>query len=217
MAENGLTEYYERRAREYEAVYFRSDPVRRAEQNAIAEKIRTLLATRRVLEIACGTGYWTEKIADVAEYVMAIDLSREPLEIAKSKGLPPDRIRFQEADAFDLEAIDGSFNAALANFWFSHLPKKGIQDFLDRLHSRLEPNSVVFMADNVYLPGIGGDLIRKPGIEDTYKLRKLSDNSQFEILKNYYDLKELQAIFQPRSKELKIVFGACFWWVSYSV
>jgi len=71
------------------------------------------------------------------------------------------------------------------------------------------------MADNVYVPGLGGELITKPRCGDTFKRRGLSDGSQYEVLKNYYSADQLHEIFQPFSSELKIRMGECFWWVSY--
>jgi len=72
------------------------------------------------------------------------------------------------------------------------------------------------MADNVYVfPGIGGELIKKDNCEDTFKLRKLSNGSKYEVLKNYYDENQLRKIFEPFSREFNITMGNCFWWCSY--
>jgi hypothetical protein len=77
--------------------------------------------------------------------------------------------------------------------------------------------AVVFMADNIYIPGLGGELIRKPCCEDTFKLRELSDGSKYEVLKNYYNANQLREIFEPLSSKLKIRMGDCFWWLNYFV
>ena len=53
----GMAAYYAQRAAEYERVYFkpeRQDDLRRMEAELAAP-----FAGRRVLEIACGTGWWT--------------------------------------------------------------------------------------------------------------------------------------------------------------
>ena len=44
--------------------------------------------------------------------------------------------------------------------------------------------TIVFVADNVYVPGIGGELVRKSSSADTFKLRELGDGSKHEVLKN---------------------------------
>jgi ubiquinone/menaquinone biosynthesis C-methylase UbiE len=212
-----LTEYYSRRAREYEQIYFRDDPVRQGEQQTIATTMRRLFRDRRVLEVACGTSFWTEKIASVVQYLCAVDASPEMLAIARSKALPADKIEFRQGDAYALDSVPGMFDAGLANFWFSHIPKSRMDEFLTAFHARLVPGAVVFMADNVYLPGIGGELVERPGVADTFKMRTLSDGSCQAVLKNYYDAAELQEILQRLATDLKIHVGHCFWWASYII
>jgi SAM-dependent methyltransferase len=212
-----LTEYYGRRAGEYEQIYFRDDPVRQGEQETIATTMQRLFRDRRVLEVACGTGFWTEKISSVVQYLCAVDASLEMLAIARSKALPVDKVEFRQGDAYALDSVPGRFDAAVANFWFSHLPKSRVDEFLAAFHARLVPGAVVFMADNVYLPGIGGELIERPGVADTFKMRTLSDGSRQAVLKNYYSAAELKDILQRLATDLKVHVGQCFWWVSYII
>ncbi len=53
-----------------------------------AEHLQLVLAKRRVLEIACGSGRWTQFIADVADRVVALDPCPRLLEYARELGLP---------------------------------------------------------------------------------------------------------------------------------
>jgi len=62
-----LVEYYGQRAPEYEDIYRRNDPVRQTELNEIGQIVRTTFLGKRVLEVACGTGFWTQIIAEGAE------------------------------------------------------------------------------------------------------------------------------------------------------
>ena len=208
-----LPEYYNRRAPEYERIWFRDDPVRQQEQKALADEMVAALRNRRILEAACGTGYWTQFVAPFSEEIVAIDSSDEMLALAREKNL--DRVRFVKADAYALNAVPGRFNGALANFWFSHVPKSRHAEFLDGLLGKLEPGSPVFMADNVYQPGIGGELTQAEGSADTFKLRPLADGSTHKVLKNYFSASELGEIFRPRGDHLRIHVGHCFWWLSF--
>ena len=212
-----LNDYYSHRAAEYEEIYHRPDTVRQKELAEIATAMKDVLAGRNVLEIACGTGFWTAVAVEVAEHVLAVDISEEMLAIAKAKGLPNKKVKFCTGDAYMLDSIEGTFDAGLANFWFSHIPKSQLNNFLHGFYEKLISGAVVFMADNIYIPGIGGELIDKLGCEDTFKLRKLSDGSNYEVIKNYYDSNQLKQIFESVSSELKIRIGDCFWWVSYLV
>jgi len=212
IASRTLKEYYSKRAPEYESIYHRDDPVRQRDQERIKNELKAAFSGKSVLEIACGTGYWTETIASVAKETTGIDASAEVLEIARLKGIPA---RFVIGDAYDLSAVAGNFDAGCANFWLSHVEKANIGKFLHGLHDRVGPGSPVFMADNVHIEGLGGTLIRKPGSPDTYKLRWLKDGTTHEIVKNYYSADELENIFKDFADELRIEIGQCFWWLKY--
>jgi SAM-dependent methyltransferase len=207
-----MKEYYSRRAHEYEDIYHRDDPIRQHEQEQIKSELKEIFKGRSVLEIACGTGYWTEAIAAVARETTGIDASAEVLEIARAKGIPA---RFIIGDAYDLSAVEGNFDAGCACFWFSHVEKADIGKFLHGLHERVGPGAPVFMADNVYIEGLGGALTRKTGAPDTYKLRQLKDGTTHEIVKNYYSADELKNMFGDFADGLHIEIGPCFWWLRY--
>ncbi|MGA7732342.1 MAG: class I SAM-dependent methyltransferase [Chloroflexia bacterium] len=211
-----MQNYYNRRAHEYEAIYATPDPTRRAELAEIEVEIETLVEGKRVLEIACGTGYWTAIAARTALHVTAIDASDEMLDIARAKEYPPGCVTFLHGDAYDLAPVPGVFNAAVANFWFSHIHHARIDDFLVGLQERLQPGSLVFMADNVYIPGVGGELVQPTGSDDTYKLRTLSDGSQHMVLKNYYNEEQLKAIVAPTGTSVQLHMGAAYWWCAYT-
>ena len=212
-----LEEYYDRRAAEYEEMYFRDDPVRRAELQEIAGCLREHLVGRDVLEIACGTGYWTKVVSDVAESILAVDSAAKMLEIAIAKSLPAERVTFQRGDAFALNVLPGQFDAAVANFWLSHVSKDRVGDFLEGLSRRLGSGARVVMADNVYLPGCGGELVTDDSSVDSYKRRKLEDGSEYLVLKNYYSEDQLRELFAAHATDLTVRVAKHFWWVSYTV
>lgn len=207
--------YYSRRAREHESAYHHDDPACRNELVELERCMQGALNGCDVLEIACGTGYWTERAAAAARRVTATDMTMESLDIAIAKDLSQDKVRFIRADAFALDKVPGPFNAGLAAFWLSHVPKSRLNAFLDGFHARLDPGSVVFMSDNSYVEEAGGELFSREGEEDTYKLRTLSDGTRHEILKNYYRADDLIGLFTPRAIELQVQVSSCFWWVRY--
>lgn len=142
-------------------------------QRPLGRRLRTVLYSKlRCLRYRILDG---KRVAAVADHVVAIDVSPETLDIAKAKGLPFAKVEFRIADAYALDKVEGTFDAGMANFWLSHVPKQAVGAFLDGFHKRVGPGARVFMADNVYVPGIGGELIVKPGTQDTFKLRTLAD------------------------------------------
>lgn len=212
-----MQDYYRKRAQEYEEIYNRPDPDRQMEQSHVKKMMQEALRGKHVLEIACGTGYWTEFLSETAEEILATDAVQEVMDIARSKKYQC-HINFEIADAYKLFYPDSLFDGGMANLWFSHIPKNRMAEFLDGFHRVLKFGAHIFFADNVYVPGIGGKLIKKNGDDDTYKLRKLKDGSENLILKNYYSPKELIKILKPYAKnitEKNIFYGKSFWCVSY--
>src|SRR5438094_480838 len=124
-----MQEYYNRRAEEYEQIYHRSDPSRQAELDMLAGSMCADLAGLDVIEIACGTGFWTERLSTCARRIVATDASDEMLRIATAKSLPPN-VQFTRVDAYDLSKVGGTFSGGVANFWFSHVPKGRLAGFL---------------------------------------------------------------------------------------
>jgi len=214
-----MEEYYRKRAEEYEEIYRREDPVRREELRVLANALRKTLKGRKVLEIACGTEYWTQFLSEAAQSIVAIDVAQEMLEIAKRKHYECP-VSFCKGDAYALAFKDGSFDGRLANFWLSHVPKSKIDFFMQGFHRIFRNCSKVFMADNVYIPGVGGALVAMKGKEDTYKLRKLKDGSEYLVLKNYFSSEELVEIFSRHDSGFdreNVFYGKFFWYVVYEV
>lgn len=193
------------------------DLVRKAELDAIADSMREALKGRRVLEVACGTGYWTKIAAEVATHVVALDISPKTLAVAQSRALPPESVEFCVHDAYELASVQGTYNAGLANFWLSHVPKARVEGFLEGFHRRLGEGSIVFMADNLYLPKSGGTLVVKRGNPDSFRLRRMPDGSMAEIIENYYDESSLMPLLEPYAEDLQINMGNNFWWLRYRV
>lgn len=190
-----LVDYYRRRAAEYEAIY--SWPERQADLAVLRKKIPDRLRGARVLEIACGTGYWTQLVSAVAAEVVATDLADEPLNIAQSKVYPNTKPKFTFADAYALPEALGRFDAALAVFWWSHIPRPRIGEFLASLHARLEPGARVVLMDNLFVEGASTPVAEIDRDGNTYQLRRLGDGSQVRVLKNFPTEAELRSHLPP--------------------
>jgi len=207
-----LDAYYSARATEYEKVYTEVDAIRRSELNQTRTILSDLFAGHTVLEVACGTGYWTRALAAKATRVVAIGASTAMVEVAQSQLVASTTVTFNHADAYHLDAVPGTFTGGMANFWLSHVPKSRLHAFLTQFHRRLEPKATVMLADNVYIPGVGGDLIIKPADDNTYKRRRCGGRV-YEVLKNYYTSEDLRALFEPYAEHLTIQMGYGSWWL----
>ena len=187
-----LISYYRRRAGEYEAFY--AKPERQADLLLLKKKIAGILKRARVLEIACGTGYWTTVIASAAESVTATDVAQEPMGIARAKAYPKNNVTFLEADAYALPESLGRFDAAFAGFWWSHVPRQQIARFLASLRARLEPGATVLLLDSLFVEGNSTPISEVDAAGNTYQLRTLSDGSGFRVMKNYPSKEDLRAL-----------------------
>src|SRR5690242_9167349 len=104
-----LIEYYSQRAAEYEEIYHRSDPARQTELAELQRNLKEITRGKRVLELACGTGYWTQAIAGETLKLTAIDASAQMLEFARAKLQEARNVTLSLGDAYDLDAIEGKF------------------------------------------------------------------------------------------------------------
>lgn len=211
-----MVKYYRDRAKEYEEIYEWRDPHRQEEQDLMEKTLKEVFKDRRVLDIGCGTGYWTQRISDTAENIVGIDINETVLEIARRKeyGCPTE---YKVMDAYDMDFSE-KFTGTLATFMLSHVPREDISSWLEHVHRFLEPGAMVFIADNTYIEGIGGRLETKPDYPNTYKLRTLNDGTQHLIVKNYFTIEELVEYFSACGKgidEKNVYMGKCFWWINY--
>lgn len=185
MSERGVADmqtYYARRAAEYERVY--AKPERQGDLRALRGWLPDQFAGRRVLEVACGTGWWTQVAASAARHWLATDVNHETLAIARGKALPAS-VRLAVADAYTLAGVDGVFDAAFAGFWWSHVPLARLPSWLDTLHARLQPGSRVVFIDNLYVEGSSTPIARRDADGNSFQQRKLDDGSTHEVLKNF--------------------------------
>ena len=127
-AATDMADYYRRRAAYYERVYHK--PERQDDLRAMEAWVAEAFAGRRVLEVACGTGWWTPHGASRARRWLATDVNPETLAVARTKPLPP-AVEFAVADAYALDGIDGEFDAAFAGCWWSHVPLARLPGWID--------------------------------------------------------------------------------------
>ena len=185
---NQLVDYYAKRAPEYDRIY--EKPERQGDLGRLRETVRETFRGRDVLEIACGTGYWTQDLADVAKSITAVDINKSVLEIARRRR-GAERVRFEIADVYALPVLPRS-SACLCGFWWSHMPKGRIEQFLAGLHKALKPGATVMFMDNCYVEGNSTPLSRKDAEGNTYQTRTLDDGSTHEVLKNFPTEEELR-------------------------
>lgn len=210
-----MISYYRQRAGEYERVY--AKPERQGDLVRLRTMVGAAFEGHRVLEVSCGTGYWTEIIAPVAKSVVACDISPEVLEIARSKRWASANATFLQADSYAPPNLGYSYSAAFAGFWWSHLPLRRREDFLATLHSRLQRGAKVMFIDNRYVEGSSTPISRVDDEGNSYQQRLLEDGSVHEVLKNFPAKDELLRIVAGFTSYAEVVHTEFFWILSYEV
>jgi 2-polyprenyl-3-methyl-5-hydroxy-6-metoxy-1,4-benzoquinol methylase len=208
-----LVDYYRRRAAQYEQIY--AWPERQTDLEVLRKEIPVRLAGREVLEIACGTGYWTERIARSAQRIVATDLAPEPMAIARAKDYGSSPVAFVSADAYALDESLGSFDAAFAGFWWSHVPLSRRAAFLGSLHARLRPQARVIMFDNRYVARAMHPIVETDAEGNTYQRRRLADGSENRVLKNFPSEDELRGCLSGVATTVRYMALEYYWLLEY--
>ena len=210
--ESALHSYYAARAPEYDQVYRK--PERQSDLRAIEAWLPPRFANTRVLEIACGTGYWTQFIPPSASHVLALDIAPETLSIARQR-VPVGKVDFSVADAYRLPRHLGKFDAAFAGFWFSHIPKARRREFLRGLGAVLEPGAKVVLLDNGFVAGSSSPITDPDADGNTYQTRELADGSRHRVLKNFPSELELQSMLDGIGEHGAVTNWQYFWALEY--
>lgn len=215
MINQDLQDYYARRAHEYERIYHKAE--RQQDLAQLEVLLPALLADRNVLEIACGTGYWTEHIATQATSVLATDINEEVIQIATSKEYPRHNVTFRQTDAYAPAVDQQAFDAGFAGFWWSHIPKQRCMEFVQNFHQRLTADALVVFIDNLYVEGSSTPLTRFDESGNSYQRRALDDGSEHEVLKNFPDEREMNELFKALGEELNYQRLTYYWLFSYRI
>ena len=210
---SNLVEYYAKRASEYEKIYLK--PERQKDLSTLRQRLPEELVGEDVLEIACGTGYWTQIAAQTAQSILATDINDEVLQIARAKTCPKGNVVFEKRDLFQLSGLPNRFTAGLAAFWWSHLKKSEIAGFLRHFHQALAPNAKLVFMDNNYVPGSSFPISRRDSEGNTYQLRTLENGTEFEVLKNFPSESDLCQAVEGLAKDIRFFNLTHFWLLSY--
>ena len=206
MTEDALAtqvEYYRRRADEYDATAYGDLVAARAR---IARLVAQMRPAGNVLEIACGTGLWTEALAKTADTVTAVDAAPEALEIARAR-VSAANVSFEVADLFAWHP-DRRFDVIFFSAWLSHVPNTRFEQFWELLQGLLAIDGRVLFIDEhiderpkeAYVAG-----------EDEIVERRLNDGSTFRVVKNFVDPKQLEARLRRLGWECTVKRDGCDW------
>jgi SAM-dependent methyltransferase len=96
-----------------------------------------------VLEIGCGTGFFTEMFAATGARIFAVDISAPLVAKARTRGLDPNQVTFCVGRFEDCK-INGPFDSVIGSSILHHLE---LQPALGRVHALLKPGGWMSFAE----------------------------------------------------------------------
>ena len=185
-------EWWQRRGR-----YDRGEESRREWDRQVATLENALAAfgvDGDVLELAGGTGWWTQRLARTAKRLTVVDASPDTLAINRERVARPD-VEYVVADLFGWTP-PRRYDVVFFSFWLSHVPRPRFGAFWSLVRSCLAPDGRVFLIDNREDPTperrIADPYVVERGTD--VQLRRLSDGSRYRVVKVMYEPDELQGL-----------------------
>lgn len=208
-----MKNYYAQRVATYDQIY--AKPERQADIRALRDFLTGSFSGSDILEMACGTGYWTEFIADIAKTVHATDINQVLLDHARKKLNTCANVTFSLLDVFDQSIqFQKTFDALFAGFLWSHIKRDEQALVLENMR-RLVGNGASFvLVDNNYVEGESSPIARTDLEGNTYQIRQQEDGSRVEIVKNFPTDSFLRKKFAPFARDIRIQRSAYFWTLS---
>jgi SAM-dependent methyltransferase len=207
MSDSGILrdqiDYYRARAGEYDEWWFRTGRYDRgpefnarwhAEVGSVEAALDAWLTVRRpqtLLELACGTGLFTRRLAPRVPRITAVDASPEVLAINRSR-VAMANVDYVEADLFSWRPA-ARYDAVFFSFWLSHVPEERFAAFWDKVAAALAPGGAAYLIDSAFDPtSTAKDHVlqeRDTGIV----ARRLNDGREFRIVKLFWEPQALAA------------------------
>jgi SAM-dependent methyltransferase len=204
-----VARYYASSVQAADAAFARAERAR--DLDTMRSRVADLVRGHAVLELACGTGYWTEVIAATADSVLATDVLEEMLERARRRGLPGDKVAFRRVDGLDLPADLGTFTCVFVGFWWSHLKRDEQDAFLVQLRERVGRDVTLILLDDAYVEGSSTTIARTDLQGNTYQIVTTEDGERVELPKSYPADSALRKRLGNAGREIRIARLTYYW------
>ncbi|MBU7585438.1 MAG: class I SAM-dependent methyltransferase [Nostoc sp. TH1S01] len=192
-------EYYRARANEYDEWFYRIGRYDRGKENNqrwfneiafLQRAVQQIGNINNVLELASGTGIWTQELLKISNKITALDASEEVIAINRSKLNSP-IIEYQQIDLFTWQP-DTEYDLVFFAFWISHIPPILVDSFLAKVYQSVCIGGQVFIIDSRFEPTSTANNHILENDDNIYITRKLNNNQEYQIVKVFYQPDELQ-------------------------
>ena len=205
--------YYQARAPEYDEWWQRRGRYDRGDEQllewerqvaVVDDALASFGATGSVLELAGGTGWWTERLARTADRLTVVDSSPEVLALNQRRVGRSD-VDYVVADLFAWKG-DSHFDVVFFSFWLSHVPRSRFAEFWSLVASWLRPSGRAFLIDNRNDPQPRTP-VRDPFViryDTDLHLRRLRDGSEYRVVSVMYEPGELEPLIEAEGWKAQI-------------
>ena len=208
-----IVSYYKDRAKEYEKIY--SKPERQNDLLLAGQILKDIFADKDVFEIACGTGYWTQKISATAKNILATDINDTVIEVAKSKNYLPAKVVFQTADIFDLINTN-KHESLFGGFIWSHIKLQDLNNFIDTVNNLVSNCGTIVFMDNNYVEGSNLAVTDTDEFGNTYQTRVLENGTTHKVLKNFPVEIFMRQLLTGKAANIDFINLQYYWILKYN-
>ena len=196
--------YYRARAPEYDEEF------KGAHDPALVGALAAARPTGTLLELACGSGAWTESlVTHPVASILAVDAAPEMLALHAERIRDP-RVERVQADLFHWSA-PRRFDFVTFAFWISHVPPARFAAFWRTVADAVEPDGRVFFVDQ----DERGLAYEQPSGDADYPTvaRELQDGRVMTAIKIYHRIADLEAALRELGWDVTMrpVPGGLFW------
>jgi SAM-dependent methyltransferase len=156
---------------------------------ALVAAIERFAPRGRVLELACGTGQWTQVLAETASELTAVDASTEMLHLNRTRLSRPD-INYVQADLFAWNPPRHRFDVVFFAAWLSHVPPQRFDAFWGQVALALADGGRVFVIDE--LPAVAVEEISAAGAPAPAVFREIATGARYRAVKVFFEEGELE-------------------------
>ncbi|MBN2070316.1 MAG: class I SAM-dependent methyltransferase [Candidatus Krumholzibacteriota bacterium] len=166
-----VKEYFDEDSRRYEEVRYTEDYSNCHQYSYLARMAHVLELLeddgKKILDIGCGPGIYTRQLLDRGYNITSIDIAPGMIEKASKKfsdEIGEKRVTFTTGEIYDLNDMEGYFDAVLCIGVVSYIPK--IREFLDKIYSLTRPGGyAVIQISKKYSPKSFDEQLVYPSIQ----------------------------------------------------
>lgn len=215
MDKNEVIAYYDGIAAHYDNASAEYSEEQLEDLDEAREQLATLLGGHRILELGCGTGAWTEVLAESADSVLATDASAAMLDLARMHGEDLDNVEYRLVDALalpdDIGSGEDKFTAVfMAGLW-SRLTRDQQEALLLSLKKRLGKDVLLVVFDDAYVETESATIARTDLQGNTHEFQLDADGNRHELVKNYPTDSYLRKRLDKVGREIKIARWEFYW------